>query len=87
MTIQSLWTGVSDIEAIEDRIRKEIETIAIKKKGKKPREKKPVKRLRLRELPNVPRVIRNEEDLDKTLKGIENDVKDALNNNQEIELI
>jgi len=86
ITIQSLWTGASDVEAIEDRIRREIEAEALKKKGKKLPKEKLRKRLRLRELKEVPRVIRNEEDLSKALKGIENAVKDALNNNQEVEL-
>jgi len=86
ITIQSLWTGVADAEAMEDCIRREIEIIAIEKKGKRPPEKKSVKRLRLRELPDVPRVIRSEEDLGKTIKGIENAVREVLNNNQEVEL-
>jgi len=86
VTIQSLWTGVSDVESLEDRIRREIDAIAIKKKGKKPPNSKAVKRIRLRELPDVPRVIRNEDDLDRTLKSIEKTVKDALKDNQEVEL-
>jgi len=86
MTIQNLWTGVADAEAMEDRIRREIEAIAIEKKGKKLPEGKVVQRIRLRELPAVPRVIRNEDDLRKTLKGIETAVKDALEDNKEVEL-
>jgi len=86
MTIQNLWTGVADAEAMEDRIRREIEAIAIEKKGKKLPEGKVVQRIRLRELPAVPRVIRNDDDLRKTLKGIETAVKDALEDNKEVEL-
>ena len=86
VTIQSLWTGISEIEAIEDRIREDIEALAIKKKGKKPPEGKPRKRIRLRELSDVPKVIRNEDDLSKTLTGIDKVVKDALKDNQEVEL-
>jgi len=86
VTFQSLWTGVSDVEAMEDRIRREIEVIAIRKKGKKPPKGRAVKRIRLRELPDVPRVIRNEDDLDRALKSIEKTVKDALEDNQEVEL-
>jgi hypothetical protein len=86
VTIQSLWTGVSEIEAIEDRIRQDIEALAIKKKGKKPPEEKPRKRIRLREIPDVPKVIRDEGDLSKTLTGIDKAVKDALKDNQEVEL-
>jgi len=86
VTIQSLWTSISDVEAMEDRIKREIEEIAIKKKGKKPPKAKPVKRIRLRELPDVPRVIRNEDELSKALRGIENAVKNALDKDQEVEL-
>ncbi len=86
VTIQGLWTGVSEIEAIEDRIRQEIEALAIKKKGRKPSEEKPRKRIRLRELPDVPKVIRNEDDLKKTLTGIDKAVKEVLKDNQEVEL-
>ena len=86
VTIQSLWTGVADIEVLEDRIRREIEAIAAKREGKKPPKKKPRRRLRLRDIPDVPRVIRNEDDLGKALKGIENTVKDALDKDQEVAL-
>ncbi len=86
VTIQTLWTGVSEIEAIEDRIRQEIESLAIKKKGKRPPEVKPRKRIRIRELPDVPKVIRDEGDLSKTLTGIDKAVKEALKDNQEVEL-
>ena len=77
---------LADVETLEDRIREEIETLTIKKKGEKPTRTKPRKQLRLRDIPDMPRVIRNEDDLGKTLKGIENAVKDALKDNQEIEL-
>jgi len=86
VTIQSLWTGVADVEVLEDRIRREIEAIAAKREGKKPPKKKPRRRLRLRDIPGVPRVIRNEDDLGKALKGIENTVKDALDKDQEVAL-
>jgi hypothetical protein len=86
VTIQSLWTWTSEIEDIEDSIRQQIEALAIKKKGKKPPEEKPRKRIRLRELPDVPKVIRNEDDLEKTLTGIDKAVKEVLNDNQEVEL-
>ena len=86
VTIQSFWTGVSDIEAIEDRIRREIEAIATKKKGEKPPKGKPVKRIRLRELPDVPRVIRSEDDLGKALRSIEKAAKEALKEGKDIEL-
>jgi hypothetical protein len=86
VTIQSLWTGVSEIEAIEDRIRQDIEALAIKKKGKKPPEEKPRKRIRLRELPDVPKVIRNEGDLGKTLTGIKNAVQNGLKEGKDVEL-
>ena len=58
----------------------------LERKGKKLPEGKEVKRIRLRELSNVPRVIRNEDDLDKTLKGIETAVKDILEDDKEVEL-
>jgi len=86
MTIQSLWTGVSDIEDMEDQIRKEFEAIVIKKKGQKPQKGKAVKRIRLRTLPDMPRVIHNNDDLDKALHSIEKAVKDALKANNEVEL-
>jgi len=86
VTIQSLWTGISEIEAIEDRIRQEIEALAIKKKGKKPPEVKPRKRIRLRELPDVPKLIRNEDDLGKTLTGIKNAVQNELKEGKDVEL-
>jgi hypothetical protein len=86
VTIQSLWTGVSEIEGIEDRIRQNIEALAIKKKGKKPPEEKPRKRIRLRELPDVPKVIRNEDDLGKTLNGIKNAVQNVLKEGKDVEL-
>ena len=86
LTIQSLWTGALDIEAMENRIREKLGDIAIKKRGGKSPDKKSLKQLRLRKLPDVPKVIRNEEDLGEALKGIENAVRDALNNNQEVEL-
>jgi hypothetical protein len=86
MTIQSLWTGVADAEAMDDRIRRKIEAIVLEEKGKKLPEGKELKRIRLRELSNVPRVIRNEDDLDKTLRGIETAVKDGLEDDKEVEL-
>jgi hypothetical protein len=41
MTIQNLWTGIQDIEAIEDSVRLKIETFANKKKGMEKEKKKP----------------------------------------------
>jgi len=86
MTIQNLWTIVSDVEAIETQLRRKIEEIALKKKGEKPQRSKAVKQIRLRELPDMPRFIRNEYDLDRVLKSIEKAIKDALKANQEVEL-
>lgn len=86
ITVQSLWTTISEIEATEYRIRQEIENIAIKKKGVEPPAKKPRRRIRVRELPGIPTVIRDENDLGKTLNRIEIAVQDALQENQEVEL-
>jgi hypothetical protein len=43
------------------------------------------KRIRLRELPDVPKVIRNEDDLSKTLTGIKKVVENALKDGQDVE--
>lgn len=83
LTIQSLWGDVPEIEALEDQTHRTIEHILIEKKGVKQRKRK---RLRVRELREVPRVIRNEEDLDKTLSSIEKAVKDVLKQDTEVEL-
>jgi hypothetical protein len=86
VTIPSLWSGVSEVEAMGNQIRREIEAEAFKKRGKKPPEGKVIKRIRLREFPDIPRIIRNEDDLNKVLKSIEKCVKDALDHNQEVAL-
>jgi len=80
---QGLWFGTHEIDDLEDKIRFNIaaKISEIKRKPKKER-----KRLRFRDIPNIPRVISDEKELDTALSGIGEAIKSELDEDREVEL-
>jgi hypothetical protein len=85
-TIQSLWSGEKDIQALEERIREIVEEAISRRKGKPIPSEPQKRRLRVRDIPEIPQVIRNIDDLTRALHAIELAVKTALQENIEVEL-
>lgn len=86
LTIQSLWSGEQDIRALEDRVRRTVEAAVAKQKGAAASGERPKRRIRLREIPAMPPVIRNVDDLSQALRVLEQAVRSALEENLEVEL-
>ena len=86
LTIQSLWSGEHDIQSLEERLRRSVEAAIAKQRGESAPGERPKRRLRVREIPEIPSVIRNTDDLSRTLQAIEQAVNTALQGNMEVEL-